>query len=105
MKYLKEAGCYCVCMGIESANDYLRNEVLKKGISKEQIISAAQIIKRYKIKLKTTNLVGVPLGSLKDDLDTLRLNIQCRSNYARGNMLFVYRNTDLYTFLINDLFK
>jgi len=106
MEYLKEAGCFSVGMSIETANDYLRNEVLKKGISKEQIISAVQIIKRNKIKLKTSNLIGIPLGSLKDDLDTLRFNIQCGSKYATALPLFIHRNTDIYRFLIkNPRFK
>jgi len=99
MGYLKEAGCFSVTMGIETANDYLRNEVLKKAISKEQIIQAAEIIKRYKIRLRTTNLLGIPFGSLEDDLDTLRLNIQCRPDLAKASIFFVQKNTAIYNFL------
>ena len=97
--YLKEAGCYSVDMGIETANDYLRNKVLNREVSKEQIISASDIIKRYKIKLRTNNMLGIPFGSLRDDLDTLKLNIRCRPDYAVATIFYLYKNTDLYNYL------
>lgn len=100
--YLKDAGCFSVTMAIESANDYLRNEILKKGISKEQIISAAKIIKKYKIRLRTSNMLGIPFGSLDDDLETLRLNIKCHSDYARGYIFSLFKNTDLYNLLAKE---
>jgi len=46
---LKKAGCYNVTMGVESGNDYLRNEVLKRHMSSEEIIQAGDIIKKHKI--------------------------------------------------------
>jgi len=100
MRYLKEAGCFSVSMGIETASDYLRNEIFKKGISKKQIISAAQIIKRYKIKLRASNILCIP-GSLEDSFETLRLNIQCRPDYAVAAPLFIYSHTDLCNFLVD----
>lgn len=100
IEYLKRAGCYCVGMGIETANDYLRNEVLKRGMSKEQIIMASQIIKRNNIRLRTGNMISIPSGTLEDDLATLKLNIKCRPVYAKANVFFPYENTDLYYLLI-----
>lgn len=101
-RYLKEAGCFSVGMGIETANDYLRNEVLKKGISKEQMINAVQTIKKHKIRLTTYNMIGIPFGSLKDDLDTLKLNIHYCPDLSRASITVIYKNTDLYKSLIKD---
>lgn len=99
---LKDAGCFSVGMGIETANDYLRNKILNKGITKEQILSASKVIKEYKIKLLTFNMIGIPLGSLKDDLDTLRLGIKCKPDYAKVEPIFIYKDTQIHNFLIND---
>jgi len=101
-RYLKEAGCFSVSLGLETANDYLRNEVLKKGISRDQITCAVDTIKKYKIRLVINNMIGIPFGSLKDDLDTLKLNIQYRPDYGRAYMTTIFKNTDLCNFVIKD---
>ncbi len=47
IKKLKVAGCNSIRLGIESANPDLREKVLKKGITNEQIVNAVKIIKSY----------------------------------------------------------
>ena len=42
---MKEAGCLGFVLAIESGNDRIRNEILNKGISKEQIYHAFKISK------------------------------------------------------------
>lgn len=100
--YLKEAGCFSVIMGVEAANDYLRNDILKKGLAKDKIIDAAQLIKRHKIRLRTTSIIGIPHGSLQDDLDTIRLNIQCKPDYALAFLLVIFKNTESYDLLMKE---
>ncbi|MCJ7580000.1 MAG: B12-binding domain-containing radical SAM protein, partial [Candidatus Aminicenantes bacterium] len=45
VKALKDAGCNTLMMGVENGDDHIRNEVLNKGISSEQIIEAGRLIK------------------------------------------------------------
>jgi radical SAM superfamily enzyme YgiQ (UPF0313 family) len=102
MRCLKNAGCQCVSMGNETASEYLQNNVFKKRVSKEQLISATEIIKKEKIRLRISNIIGIPFGSLEDDLETLKLNIRCRPDYAKANPLYLYRGSELYNSLVND---
>lgn len=97
---LKEAGCFAVTFGIETGNDYVRNQVLKKGLTRKDIISAAAIIKKHKIRLRTTNMLGIPFTNLEDDLETLKLNIQLRTDFASPHLFFVHKNTDIYDSLV-----
>ena len=99
---LKEAGCYRMAMGIETYDDFLRNEVLKKNISKKQIICAIDLIKKHNIKLKTFNMVGMPLSRLEDDFETLRFNIRCRPEHAGASQFRLYKNTDVYNYLLGN---
>lgn len=92
---LKSAGCYSVSLGIETDDDLLRSTILKKNISKKQIISAMQLIKKYKIKLKTSNIIGIPGGTLNNDLNTIRLNNECRVDYASVGKLKRYPGTEI----------
>jgi radical SAM superfamily enzyme YgiQ (UPF0313 family) len=61
---MKDAGCYQVRMGIEAGNDYIRNEIYNKNISKEQIINAFKIIKNNDLQLRLYFIVGAPFETI-----------------------------------------
>ena len=97
-RLLKSAGCVSVGMGIESGNERLRNIVLKRHISREQIVRAADLIHQAGIALITTNMLGLPTGTLEDDFETLRLNIACHAEYANAFLYQPYPHTELGEF-------
>jgi len=45
VRLLKAAGCHSVSMGIESGNDRIRNELLKRQMSQEQLLEAARLLR------------------------------------------------------------
>ena len=79
-KRLKEANCYSVLFGVETGNEKIRREVLKKPVSNEQIINAAAILKKYNITFFTTNMLALPGETLADAFETVRLNIRIRAD-------------------------
>lgn len=98
VRLLKEAGCHCVSMGIETGNDRIRNELLKRRMSKEQILEAARLIHEGGLHLTTTNMIGLPTSTLQDDFETLALNIQARPSYAHVFIFQPYPRTELGEF-------
>lgn len=92
---LSSAGCVSVSMGVEAGNDYLRNAILHRNMSKEQITGASRIIREAGIKLSTNNMLGLPGGSLEADMETLMLNIACKPAYANVFLLQPYPRTEL----------
>jgi len=95
---LKEAGCYSVHMAIEAADDFVRNEILKRAMSKEAICNAATLLNKYRIKTMTQNMLGLPGSSLAKDLKTLKLNIECRPQYAWVSIFQPYPRTEIAEF-------
>ena len=95
---LKAAGCHCVSMGIEAGNDRLRNDLLKRRMSKEQILQAADLIRDGGLQLTTTNMIGLPTSSLEDDFETLELNVQAQPSYAHVFIFQPYPRTELGEF-------
>jgi anaerobic magnesium-protoporphyrin IX monomethyl ester cyclase len=85
-QFLASAGCVHVGMGLESGNDYLRNIVLDKGVSREQLINACQVLHDSDITISTQNMFGVPFETIDTVLDTIALNIACRPE--RTNLFF-----------------
>ncbi|MEJ2209873.1 MAG: radical SAM protein [Anaerolineae bacterium] len=98
VQMLKEAGCHCVSMGIETGSDRLRNEVLKRRMSREQILEAARLIREGGLNLTTTNMIGLPTSTIEDDWQTLELNAQVRPSYAHVFIFQPYPRTELGEF-------
>jgi len=92
---LKQAGCTSVGMGLETGNPELRNEILKRNLSDEQIVEASRLIREAGIQLLTTNMLGLPGGSLEEDLQTLALNHACQPAYANAFLYQPYPRTEL----------
>jgi anaerobic magnesium-protoporphyrin IX monomethyl ester cyclase len=98
VRLLRAAGCHCVSMGIEAGNDRLRNDLLKRRMSKEQILEAADLIRDGGLQLTTTNMIGLPTSNLEDDFETLELNVQARPSYAHVFIFQPYPRTELGEF-------
>jgi len=92
---LAKAGCVSVSYGIEAGNDRLRNQVLNRNMSREQILGAARILRQHHIAFSTNNMLGLPTGGLQEDLETLDLNIQARPAYANVFLYQPYPKTQL----------
>lgn len=71
---LKAAGCESVHIGLEAGNDRLRNEVLKRNLSREQILSALSEARDAGLRTATFNMVGVPFETEQTIWETIRLN-------------------------------
>lgn len=95
IKLLKEANCISVTFGIEAGNDRIRNGILNRHTSKEQIINCAQLLRKYKIKFITENMLANPTSTLSDDIETLDLNLICKPDYPIVSFLQPYPRTEI----------
>jgi len=95
MALFKDAGCVSVSFGLEAGNDRLRNAILKRDMSREQILEASRIFRQHGIAFMTNNMLGLPTGSLETDFETLELNVQCRPSYANVFLFQPYPKTEL----------
>jgi radical SAM superfamily enzyme YgiQ (UPF0313 family) len=95
---LKHAGCTTVSMGVETANDRIRNELLHRRMSREEMVETGRLFRDAGIHLTTTNMLALPTGTLDDDLDTMRLNAQVQTSYAHAFLFQPYPGTELGQF-------
>lgn len=98
VELLKKAGCSTVSMGIEAANDRIRVQLLKRRMTREDMIKAGRMIREAGIHITSTNILGLPSATLADDLDTMRLNAQARISYAHAFLFQPYPGTELGRF-------
>ena len=86
LDHLKDSGCVQLRVGIEAANETMRNAVYNKEVSQEQLVSAITELKRMKIAVNGYFLTGGP-GD--------------RPEYLRESLEFAYdHGIEVATFLI-----
>lgn len=83
---LADAGCVHVGMGLEAGDDNMRNMVLNKGITREQLLNACSALRAAGITISTQNMFGLPFETIDTVLETIALNIEC--NPERTNLFF-----------------
>ncbi|MEW6349814.1 MAG: radical SAM protein [Thermodesulfobacteriota bacterium] len=98
VRLLKEAGCRSVCMSIESASARIREEVLNRKMTTEQIVRAFDLFNHAGIKIYTNSMFGLPSSNLQDEIDTLDLNIRCRPAYSNFTICVPFPGTEMFDY-------
>ena len=101
-KALKKAGCRGVAISVESADDRLRNDVLKKYTKIDDIRKAIKYLKDQKLITKTYNMIGIPGETIEQAIKTLKLNMELKLTWARCSIISPYPNTNLWNTGIKD---
>ena len=60
VSYLKRAGCYQLCLGVQSVNPMVRRDIFRRPGSNEEIIRAIKLCRRHKIRVVVDNIIGYP---------------------------------------------
>ncbi len=97
---LAEAGCRSAFFGIETGNERLRNEVLRKSLTDEQIVRAAERLREAGIRFRTYNILGLPGETLVDAWSTVDLNVRIRTDYPWCSIFSPYPGTALADYAI-----
>jgi len=99
---LKEAGCIRVNLGVESGNDFIRNYLMNREISKEQIIEAFRICDKFGMRTTAANMIGLPFETVDMIFDTIALNRIILPTYNVVGIFYPYPGTKL-AFLCKEL--
>jgi radical SAM superfamily enzyme YgiQ (UPF0313 family) len=95
IELLAKAGCVYARIAFEAASDYVRNAVFRKNTTRKQLVDAAGWIKKYGIRLGSLNIVGGPGSTLEDELDTIRLNVECKVDHPMVSLMQPYPEFDI----------
>jgi radical SAM superfamily enzyme YgiQ (UPF0313 family) len=98
IKQLKDTGCKSVTFAIENGDIEYRKKYLNRMMSNEQILNAADLLHKYDIKFRIENMVGLPLNSLQDNIETMKLNYKCKPTIGWASLFQPFPNTKLGNF-------
>lgn len=101
-KLLKISGCYSVRVAIECGNEILRNKILRRNLSDEQILKSCQILHDAGLKVGTINILGLPTETIENMQETLKLNRACKPEHVSANLFMPLPGVDLTSYAIEN---
>jgi len=96
VRALAEAGCKGVRIGIESGNEWLRSEILKRRMSNEEIIRTFRLLRKYGLETYSCNMLGLPGETLEMIQETIDLNRRLEPTEFQFSVFYPYPMTELY---------
>jgi len=96
LSLLKQAGCHLLRVGVESGDDFILKEILKKGITVLGIKKAFEAAKKRGIKVQAYNMMGVPYEGSQEILKTIKLNAQIKADLSVVSIFYPYKGTYLH---------
>lgn len=95
LRELKEAGCEEVRIGLESGDPYIRNEILKRSMSNEEVVDAFRLSREVGLKTSSFNMIGIPEETPQRFKRTIELNREAKPDRLQLSTLYPYPGTEI----------
>ncbi len=95
VKLLKEAGCHTISMSIESGNALIREKMLKRNMTDEQIVNSHLLCYKYGIHTFTNCIVGLPGATIQNEIESINLAVKSKVTWAEFLIFHPYPGTAL----------
>ncbi|MFC1909075.1 B12-binding domain-containing radical SAM protein [Chloroflexota bacterium] len=101
LSHLKQAGCYAVAYGIESASPEMLS-ILSKNISLEQVVEAIRITREVGLQAIGYFMIGSPGESRQTIIDTIDFAKKLQLDFAQFSVTTPFPNTELYDLYLKE---
>ncbi len=102
IRALSRAGCSDLYFGVESGNERIRNEVIKKKVTDEQIAEAVRLCRKYKILSNLFLMVGFPTETKKEMMDTVRIGSKVKADIVGIHITSPLPGTEIFNYAIKN---
>jgi len=100
VKALKRAGCTDLYFGVESGNDRIRNQVIKKKITDAQIAEAIRLCRKYGILSNLFLMVGFPTETRAEMMDTVRIGSKVKADIIGIHTTIPFPGTEIFRYAV-----
>lgn len=104
VKLLKNMNCVSASIAIETGDPHLRNNLLKRVDSEEDIVRAFSLFKESDIRTASFNLLGIPFESRNTYKKTVELNKRANVQYPNISFFYPFEGTLLREISIKEGF-
>jgi len=93
VKLLVNSGCYFLLLGIQSASEKTRREILKRFETNKDIIRASRLCHQYRLKFSVDHIFNIPKEGLKEQKQALGFYNQIRPSMINSYWLQYFPRT------------
>jgi anaerobic magnesium-protoporphyrin IX monomethyl ester cyclase len=98
---LRRGGCFRVHVGIECGDEQIRGRLLNKRISNREILEKVGILKKHRMKVVTTFMIGLPDETEDNINSSIELCRDIAPDWVLLSSFCPYPGTDLYDELVS----
>lgn len=102
IRALAESNCTGVQFGIETGNEELRNSLLNKNITNDQIFNVSALLKKYNLPFTTYNIFFIPGGNVDNAWETIEINQKASPSTSQSHIFRPYPGSFLYEQLLKN---
>jgi radical SAM superfamily enzyme YgiQ (UPF0313 family) len=99
---LKRAGLASISMSIESGNERVRNDILKREMSRSTMTEAFALCDKHGIPTFSNTIFAIPSTGIKEDIESLDFNLDCKVTFGEFPLFFPYPKTALAEYAISN---
>jgi len=92
---LKQMNCVSISIGIETGNESMRKNILKRKETVEEIIRAVQMLNDAGIRTSAFNMLGIPFENRSTIMETIELNKKSQVRYPNTVFFYPLEDTQL----------
>ena len=92
---LTKYGVKTIELGVQSMNDEVLDKA-KRGHTKEDVINASKLIKKYGIRLGHQIMIGLPYSSINSEVYTIKECLKLEPEQLRIYPVYVIEDSELY---------
>lgn len=102
IKIMKKAGCKEIAFGVETGNEKLRIEVIRKGVTDQELITAFDLCRQYGIKTSAFCMLGFPGETKADMYKTLDLSLRLKPDIFGLHLTTLMPGADIYNIALKE---
>ncbi len=95
LRKMKDAGCSAIYFGVEAASNRIL-DYYRKNLKIEEVFKAVKLAKKVGISTICSFIIGAPMETKEEIMDTLKLAIELDPDYAQFSVLTPYPGTEIF---------
>lgn len=99
---LSAAGCYDLFFGVESGNERVRNEVIEKEVTNEEIRNAMMLCRKYGIHTNLFLMIGFPTETMAEIEDTVNVGAEVGADMIGIHNTIPFPGTEVFRYAVQE---
>lgn len=102
VKALSRAGCSDIYIGVESGNERIRNQIIKKRVTDKEIADAVKLCRKYKILTNLFLMVGFPTETKEEMMDTVKIGSKVKADIVGIHITIPLPGTEIFNYAVKN---